>query len=104
MFHQIGGLLGMAMQCQVTVGRKKKLLDGNIRSVNVPSCATHPNNPSRENQTMKAIRIHAYGDASQMQFEEVPVPACGPNDVLVRVARPASIRLTGKFAAGPWHR
>ena len=34
---------------------------------------------------MKAIRIHAYGDASQMQFEEVPVPACGPNDVLVRV-------------------
>ena len=34
---------------------------------------------------MKAIRIHAHGDASQMQFEEVPVPACGPNDVLVRV-------------------
>ncbi|CUI05463.1 Bifunctional protein: zinc-containing alcohol dehydrogenase; quinone oxidoreductase (NADPH:quinone reductase); Similar to arginate lyase [Janthinobacterium sp. CG23_2] len=34
---------------------------------------------------MKAIRIHAYGDASQMQLEEVPVPSCGPNDVLVRV-------------------
>ena len=34
---------------------------------------------------MKAIRIHAYGDSSQMQWEEVPVPSCGPNDVLVRV-------------------
>ena len=34
---------------------------------------------------MQAIRIHAYGDASQMLLEEAPVPTCGPNDVLVRV-------------------
>lgn len=34
---------------------------------------------------MKAIRIHAYGPADHMQLEDAPVPACGPNDVLVRV-------------------
>ncbi|MET3135375.1 NADPH:quinone reductase-like Zn-dependent oxidoreductase [Oxalobacteraceae bacterium GrIS 1.11] len=34
---------------------------------------------------MKAIRIHAYGNPELMQLEDAPVPACGPNDVLVRV-------------------
>ena len=34
---------------------------------------------------MKALRIHAYGDASQLQLDDAPVPACGPGDVLVRV-------------------
>lgn len=34
---------------------------------------------------MKAIRIHAYGDASQMQLEDAPVPVCGAGDVLLRV-------------------
>ncbi len=34
---------------------------------------------------MKAIRIHAYGGADQMQLEDSPIPPCGANDVLVRV-------------------
>lgn len=34
---------------------------------------------------MKAIRIHAYGNADQMRLEEVPIPACAPGGLLVRV-------------------
>lgn len=34
---------------------------------------------------MKAVRLHAYGGAEQMQLEDAPVPACGPRDLLVRV-------------------
>jgi NADPH:quinone reductase-like Zn-dependent oxidoreductase len=34
---------------------------------------------------MKAVVIHAYGDAGQMRLEELAMPACGANDVLVRV-------------------
>lgn len=34
---------------------------------------------------MKSIRIHAYGGPEQMQFEDAPLPACGANDLLVRV-------------------
>jgi NADPH:quinone reductase-like Zn-dependent oxidoreductase len=49
---------------------------------------------------MKAIRIHAYGDASQMQLEEVPVPACGPNDVLVRVVAAGINPIDWKIRSG----
>ncbi len=49
---------------------------------------------------MKAIRIHAYGDTSQMQCEEVPVPACGPNDVLVRVVAAGINPIDWKIRAG----
>jgi NADPH:quinone reductase-like Zn-dependent oxidoreductase len=34
---------------------------------------------------MKAIRIHAYGDASVLRYEDAPQPAVGDNDVLIRV-------------------
>jgi len=34
---------------------------------------------------MKAVRIHEYGDASVLHFEEAPRPACAPDDVLIRV-------------------
>lgn len=34
---------------------------------------------------MKAIRIHEYGDASTLVYEEAPRPDMGPDDVLVRV-------------------
>lgn len=35
--------------------------------------------------TMQAVRFHKHGDASVLRFEEAPVPACGPNDALIRV-------------------
>lgn len=34
---------------------------------------------------MKAARIHAYGDADELQIDEVPDPEVGPGDVLIRV-------------------
>lgn len=34
---------------------------------------------------MKAVRIHAYGNADVLQYEEAPIPDVAPNDVLVRV-------------------
>lgn len=34
---------------------------------------------------MKAIRIHSYGDHEEMRLEELPMPAPGPGQALVRV-------------------
>ncbi|MFM7442344.1 MAG: alcohol dehydrogenase catalytic domain-containing protein, partial [Tabrizicola sp.] len=34
---------------------------------------------------MKAARIHAYGDASQIRIEDAPFPALNDDDVLIRV-------------------
>ncbi|WP_327092256.1 NADP-dependent oxidoreductase [Nonomuraea sp. NBC_01738] len=36
--------------------------------------------------TMRAARIHEYGDASVISLDEVPVPVPGPGEVLIRVA------------------
>lgn len=33
---------------------------------------------------MKAVRIHAWGDASRLQLDEVPIPDCGADEVLIR--------------------
>lgn len=34
---------------------------------------------------MKAVRIHAYGNADMLHYEEAPIPDVAPDDVLVRV-------------------
>jgi len=34
---------------------------------------------------MKAVRIHAFGNESALTFDEIPVPAIGDEDVLIRV-------------------
>jgi NADPH:quinone reductase-like Zn-dependent oxidoreductase len=49
---------------------------------------------------MKAIRIHAYGGPEQMQLDDAPVPACGPNDVLVRVVAAGINPVDWKIRAG----
>ncbi|WP_230879831.1 alcohol dehydrogenase catalytic domain-containing protein [Planomonospora sp. ID67723] len=36
--------------------------------------------------TMRAARIHEYGDASVISLDEVPVPKPGPDEVLIKVA------------------
>ena len=43
----------------------------------------HRQLPTQKDTKMKAIRIHAYGDASQMQRENAPMPVSGAGDVLV---------------------
>ncbi len=35
---------------------------------------------------MKAVRIHSFGDAGVLKHEDVPKPAIGPDEVLVKVA------------------
>ncbi|MGH7807142.1 MAG: alcohol dehydrogenase, partial [Thermodesulfobacteriota bacterium] len=34
---------------------------------------------------MKAIRYHEFGGVEVLKYEDVPDPAIGPNEVLVRV-------------------
>jgi NADPH2:quinone reductase len=36
-------------------------------------------------EVMKAIRVHAVGDASALSFEDVPDPTAGPDDVVVQI-------------------
>jgi NADPH:quinone reductase len=35
---------------------------------------------------MKALRVHRYGDLSGLSVDDVPIPTCGDDEVLVRVA------------------
>ena len=49
---------------------------------------------------MKAIRIHTYGGPEQMQLEDAPVPACGANDLLVRVVAAGVNPIDWKIRAG----
>jgi NADPH:quinone reductase-like Zn-dependent oxidoreductase len=35
---------------------------------------------------MKAVQLHGYGSVDQLRYEEVPTPAPGPNEVLVKLA------------------
>ncbi|MGA5762396.1 NAD(P)H-binding protein [Nonomuraea bangladeshensis] len=54
--------------------------------------------------TMRAARLHAYGDPSVIRHDEVPIPAPGPGEVLVKVAgtsfNPSEVGLrSGLFAA-----
>ena len=35
---------------------------------------------------MKAIRIHDYGDASVLRYEDAPAPQIGADGLLIRVA------------------
>ena len=51
-------------------------------------------------RAMKAIRIHTYGGPEQMQFEDVPVPACGANDLLVRAVAAGVNPIDWKIRAG----
>ncbi len=34
---------------------------------------------------MKAVRIHNFGSAEVLQYEEVPIPEPGPNELLIKV-------------------
>ena len=49
---------------------------------------------------MKAIRIHAYGGAEQIQHEEASLPDCGAGDVLVRVVAAGINPIDWKIRSG----
>ena len=53
---------------------------------------------------MKAIRIHSYGAAEQMQLEDAPVPVCGNGDLLVRVVAAGVNPIDWKIRAGAMDR
>jgi NADPH:quinone reductase-like Zn-dependent oxidoreductase len=36
-------------------------------------------------ENMKAVRIHSYGDASVLSYEDAPVPEIGPDDILIKI-------------------
>ena len=46
-----------------------------------------------DGQTMKAGRVHAFGPPSAISFEDIPIPAPGAGEILVRVAA---------AGVGPW--
>ena len=33
------------------------------------------------NMSMKAVKIHEYGDSSKLSYEDAPIPEPGPNEV-----------------------
>jgi NADPH:quinone reductase-like Zn-dependent oxidoreductase len=35
--------------------------------------------------TMKAVRIHEYGGPKVLRYEDAPVPAVGPDEVLIQI-------------------
>jgi NADPH:quinone reductase-like Zn-dependent oxidoreductase len=49
---------------------------------------------------MKAVRIHTYGDASVLRYEDAPMPDIGPDDVLVRVVAASVNPVDWKFREG----
>jgi len=49
---------------------------------------------------MKAVRIHAYGDRSVLQFEDAPKPAIAPDEALVRVVAAAVNPIDWKIRQG----
>src|SRR5579862_2498600 len=50
--------------------------------------------------TMKAIRIHGHGDSSMLLYEEAPVPAILPDEVLVKVHSAGVNPVDWKIRAG----
>lgn len=50
--------------------------------------------------TMKAVRMHAYGGPEVLEFEDAPLPACTPEDVLVRVRAAAINPVDWKIREG----
>ena len=58
--------------------------------------------PAAAPATMKAIRYHAYGDASVLQYEDAPVPRPGAGEMLVRVRGAGVNPVDWKIRKGGW--
>ena len=42
---------------------------------------------------MKAIRIHDYGGADVLRYEDAPTPAPGPDEVLIKIHGAVPLRI-----------
>src|SRR5579875_1514507 len=49
---------------------------------------------------MKAVRLHAYGGPEQLNYEDVPTPEPGPEEVLVKVAATSVNPIDWKLRSG----
>src|ERR1700735_5849036 len=50
----------------------------------VPNAACGIRTESEDLQTMKAWRVHAWGEPEAMSFEDIPMPEPGPGEVRIR--------------------
>lgn len=55
---------------------------------------------------MKAVRIHEYGDASVLKYEDAPVPDIGPDGILIRIraagVNPVDWKIRQGFMKAVW--
>ena len=49
---------------------------------------------------MKAVLLYAYGDPSELRYEETAVPKCGDNEVLVKVRATSINPIDWKLRSG----
>ena len=49
---------------------------------------------------MKAARIHAFGDASMISVDDIPVPRPQPDEILIRVAASSVKPIEWKIRSG----
>lgn len=54
-----------------------------------------------EQKTMRAVRIHAFGGPEELRYEEAPVPAPGPSEVLVHIGGAGINPVDWKTRSGP---
>jgi NADPH:quinone reductase-like Zn-dependent oxidoreductase len=88
---------------------RRLLLAGALGLVMVGSTAlaqVGPPTPGEQVETMRAIRVHAFGAAGLMKLEDIPVPEPGAGELLVRVraagVNPVDWKIrSGSFQA-PW--
>src|SRR4051812_39629066 len=59
---------------------------------------------SRGRESMKAIRVHEYGGAAALKFEDAPDPTAGPGDVVVRVRASGVNPVDAYIATGTYPR
>ena len=53
-------------------------------------------------ETMKAVRLHAFGGPEVLRYEDAPRPVAGPGEVLVRIAAASVNPVDWKTAAGEY--
>src|SRR3989442_205926 len=64
------------------------------------SCSNSEESETEMSKTMKAIRIHQYGDTGVLRYEDAARPDPAPDEVLIRVAAAGVNPVDWKTRAG----